>query len=68
MWWRDTIERVVATWAEAFLGLMIASSWGALDWGIVETAAWSALPAALAVLKAAIASRRSGAVSPASMM
>jgi hypothetical protein len=68
MWWRDTIERVVATWAEAFLGLLIASWSGALDWSVIETAAWSALPAALAVLKAAAASKRSDTVSPASMM
>jgi hypothetical protein len=35
---------------------------------VIETAAWSALPAALAVLKAAAASKRSDTVSPASMM
>lgn len=68
MWWRDTIERVVATWVEAFLGLLLASWSGALDWGMIESAGWAAVPAALAVLKAAVASRRSESVSPASML
>ncbi len=59
---RDFLERVVATYAEVFIGLLILG-WadvahvGALS--VVETAAIAAVPAALSALKAFIAKYRS---------
>lgn len=57
----DFAERVVATYVEVFLGLLIAS-WasvpevGALS--VLETAAVAAIPTALAALKALVAKYR----------
>lgn len=51
----DTAERAVATYVEVFLGLLLVA--GPLDLDKVEVALVAALPAALAVVKAAIASR-----------
>lgn len=50
-----TAERAIATYVEAFLGLLIVA--GPLNLEAVEVALVAALPAALAVVKAAIASR-----------
>jgi hypothetical protein len=58
--WIDAAERVVATYLEVFLGLVIASAFvdsGKLNMGAVTAAAVSALPAALALVKSMIASR-----------
>lgn len=65
-WIRDTVERAVSTWAQVFLGLLIAGWSGAVDLAVIQAAAWSALPAGLAVIKAALAAKVGGTVSPAS--
>jgi hypothetical protein len=53
----DLAERVVATYLEAFLGLVIASAItdGVIDLSVVQSAAVAALPAGLAVVKGALA-------------
>lgn len=66
-WMRDTIERTLATYVQALIGLLIASWSGAIDLAAVQTAAWAAIPAALAVIKAAVAARVDNTVSPASL-
>lgn len=57
-WARDTAERAVATYFEAFFAFLIVSWTPAVDVTIWQTAAWSAIPAGLAVLKAAFATLR----------
>lgn len=55
---RDLSERVIATYAQAFLGLLLASGFGVdgvLDLSIVVKAGIAAIPAALSVLKGLIA-------------
>lgn len=60
-WIRDMLERTVATYVEAFVGFLLASEMvDGISLGVVELAAVSALPAALAVVKAALVSRRRG--------
>lgn len=69
LWVRDTVERTAATWAQTFLGLLIAGwTTDAIDLAVVQSAAIAAIPAALAVLKAAIARNVPGTVSPASLI
>jgi hypothetical protein len=51
----DTAERAVATYVEVVIGLLLVS--GPLDLDKVEVALVGAIPAALAVVKAALASR-----------
>lgn len=67
-WLIDTIERTVSTYAEVFLGLLIAS-WATdkVDLTVLSTAALAGVPTALTVLKAAIADLRPNTVSPASL-
>ena len=67
-WQRDTAERTVATYVQTFLGLLVAG-WAsdAVDLALIESAAIAAVPAALAVLKAAIARKVPGTMSPASL-
>lgn len=60
-WARDTAERAIATYVEAFLALLIASWTPAVDWAVWQTAAWAALPAGLSVLKSAAATLRGSA-------
>jgi hypothetical protein len=58
---RDMLERTVATYVEAFVGLVLAAEMvDGISLGVLEMAAVSALPAALAVVKAALVSRRRG--------
>ncbi len=55
---RDLIERVGATYAETFLGLLLASGFavdGVVELSLVGKAAVSALPAALSLLKGLLA-------------
>ena len=52
---RDALERVLATYAQVFLGLLITS--GVTDVSAVQAAALAAIPAALSALKAVIAKR-----------
>lgn len=60
----DIIERAAATWLEGFLGLLIvAQVWNSTQAGaligilqVVQVAAVSAVPAALAVIKGGISS------------
>jgi len=66
-WALDTLERALATYAQAFIGLLIASPMLDLDLSTVRALAVAALPAALAVVKAALASRVQ-AISPASLV
>ena len=66
-WARDTAERTISTYVETFLALLIASWTPAVDVTIWQTAAWSAIPAALTVLKSAFATLR-GTVDSASLV
>jgi len=57
---KDISERVVWTYVQTFLGLLLASGMfadGALDLSVLQSAAVAAVPAALAVLKGVAASR-----------
>ncbi len=51
----DAAERVVSTYVQVFLGLIITS--GVTDVNAVQAAALAAIPAALSALMAVIASR-----------
>jgi hypothetical protein len=58
--WVDAVERVVATYVEVFLGLIIGSAFvdsGKLNMGAITAAGIAALPAALSLVKALVASR-----------
>lgn len=62
-WIRDTAERAGFTAAQAFLAV-----WVVTDQSTVRNAAVAALAAAIAVVKAAIAARRTGTMSPAGLI
>ena len=67
-WVIDTIERAVFTFLQAFIAVMLATlpeDW--LNVSAIRAAAVGGLAAALAVVKAAIASRVPSSVSPASL-
>lgn len=67
-WLRDTFERALATYVQAFLGLLMAREMSdVLTVSALQAAAISAMPAALSVVKAAVASR-AGTMSPASLV
>jgi hypothetical protein len=66
-WLKDTVERVVFTFLEAFLAVVVASGQDWIDVSTAQAAAVAGGAAALAVLKAAIASRKTDTVSPASL-
>jgi hypothetical protein len=68
LWLRDTVERTLATYVQAFIGLLLASAATSWDIATVKAAAVAAVPAALAVVKAAIARNVPGTVSPASLI
>lgn len=55
--WIDLIYRVARTYVAAFVGLLIAVPVFHLDYAILQAAAYGAIPAALAVMKGALASR-----------
>ncbi len=52
---RDLTERVVFTYVEVFIGLLLVA--GPLDIDAIEVALVAAIPAALAVVKGALASQ-----------
>jgi hypothetical protein len=52
--WLDLTERTVATYAVAFLGLLLADGFDLTSISALKAAAVAALPAALTVLKGAI--------------
>lgn len=56
-WLRDAVERTLATYVQALAGLLIAGWSDMVDVGTLRAAAVAAIPAGLAVLKAAIARR-----------
>lgn len=69
-WAKDTGERALFTFIEAFIGLMLVGSTGTvdgLDASTLEMAFLSAVISALAVVKGAVAKRRDG-ISPASLL
>lgn len=51
----DLVERTIATYVQAVLGLLLADSTQLVHIGTVRVAAVAALPAALAVVKGALA-------------
>ncbi|MFE6871503.1 holin [Kitasatospora sp. NPDC057692] len=53
----DLTERTVATYAAAFLGLLLADTFDLTSISALKAAAVAALPAALSVLKGAVATR-----------
>lgn len=65
IFWRDLAERVIATYVQSVIGLLLVS--GVTDLAVVQSAAVAAIPAALSALKAFIAERVPGTVSPASL-
>jgi hypothetical protein len=68
-WLKDTAERAIATYVQVFLGLLIAGwSTDKLDLSVLSTAALAAVPALLAVIKAALAAHVDPSVSPASLV
>lgn len=54
-WLLDAAERVIATYVQAFLGLVIAAGLDAMSMSTLKAAAVAALPAALSALKAVVA-------------
>jgi hypothetical protein len=66
-WLIDTGERALFTFLETFLALVLANGQNWLDVTVLRSAAIGGVAAVLAVLKAAIASRKTEAVSPASL-
>ncbi|WP_329423974.1 holin [Streptomyces sp. NBC_01268] len=52
----DTVERVVGTYAVAFLGLLLADGFDLTNLSSLKAAAIAAIPAGLSVLKAAVGS------------
>lgn len=63
--WRDLAERAISTYLQTVIGLLLVS--GVTDLAAVQTAAVAGIPALLSVLKAFIAERIPGTVSPASL-
>ncbi|MFF4380964.1 holin [Kitasatospora sp. NPDC092039] len=53
----DLVERTVATYATAFLGLLLADGFDLTSISALKAAALAALPAALTVVKGAVATR-----------
>ncbi|MFJ9446697.1 holin [Kitasatospora sp. NPDC101235] len=53
----DLVERTVATYAAAFLGLLLADKFDLTSMSALKAAAVAALPAALSVVKGAVATR-----------
>jgi hypothetical protein len=53
LWFRDVTERAISTYVQAFLGALLAAPM--LDLSAAKAAAFAAIPAALAVLKGAVA-------------
>lgn len=69
VWFRDVAERTVATWVQAFVGLLLAGwTTDTVDLSLIQSAAVAAIPAALAVVKGALAASVPGTVSPASVI
>ena len=68
IFWRDLAERAIATYVQTFIGLLIVA-WGTtVDLAAVQAAAVAAVPAALSVVKSALAEKYApGTVSPASL-
>ena len=55
---RDLVERVISTYVQTFLGLLLASGFavdGVVDLSLVVKAAVAALPAALSLVKGLVA-------------
>lgn len=55
---KDLTERVVSTYLQAFIGLLIAAWSPAIDLGSAKAAAIAAIPAALSVAKGLLAKLR----------
>src|SRR3954447_10580221 len=71
-WLRDTAERVAFTFAQAFLGVfgatqIVDAGSGHLDVGLARMALAAGIAAVLALVKAGIAAKVGGTVSPASL-
>ena len=64
--YRDLIERAASTYIQTLIGLLLVS--GVTDLAVVQTAAIAAIPAALSVIKSALAERYApGTISPGSL-
>lgn len=55
IWLKDAAERVIATYLQAFMGLVTADLFGLTGMDSFKAAAIAAIPAALSAAKAAIA-------------
>lgn len=51
----DLAERTAATYVQALIGLVLLNWTDTLDLSVLAVAAWAAIPAALAVVKAGVA-------------
>jgi len=67
LWVKDTIERVVVTFVQAFLAVVVAAGTDWLDVSTLRAAAIAGGAAVLAALKAVVATRTPDTVSPASL-
>lgn len=65
---RDAIERVVATYVEVFLGLLLANWTGTISLDTVKVAAVAAIPAVLSAIKTLVAGNVPNTISPASFV
>lgn len=67
VWARDTVERLVSTFVETFLAIVVAAGTDHFDLSTIKAAGVAGVAAVFAVIKAAIASRKAQAISPASL-
>lgn len=66
-WLKDTVERVLASFAGAFLTVIVAAGTDYVDVSTWKAAALAGGAAAFSVLKAAVAAARPNTISPASL-
>jgi len=68
LFWKDTVERIVATVAQVLLGVITAANFNLLHFDVATVGATVGTAAAVALLKAIIASQVGPTVSPASLI
>lgn len=67
LFWKDVVERVIATVAQVLIGVFTAEGFNLLSADFTAVAVVTATAAILVVLKAVAAANISGTVSPASL-
>lgn len=66
-WLKDTLERVISTFAQAFLAVLIAAGTDYVNVSTWKAAAVAGGAAVFSVLKSALAAARPNTISPASL-